>query len=191
MRKILALSAVLTLTAAPALAAPPAPVALEKVLSAVVGDWNDDGSMDRAVLIDDPDNSSADLAIYTSDGEQKLKAAGFAHDIAFAGAMFGSMPQLRIDDKHKGALQVYSENTAVGRDKWERTMTLAYRNGQFVVAGLTLTAWDTLNPKGGGTCDINYLSGKAKAGKKMIKVASGGIPLSQWTEDKVPSACNF
>ncbi|MGZ3305984.1 MAG: hypothetical protein ACXU8U_09000, partial [Asticcacaulis sp.] len=146
----------------PVSAGTPVSIPPEKVLSAITGDWNDDGSLDRAVLIDDEDNSSADLAIYTSDGDQKLKLGAFAHDIAFSGAIFGSMPQLRIDEKHKGALQVYSENTGVGRDKWERTMTLAFRKGQFVVAGLTLNAWDTLNPKGGGTCDINYLSGTAK-----------------------------
>ena len=57
-----------------------------------------------------------------------MKLAAFAHDIASSGNMFGNVAELRTTKN--GALQVYSENTAVGRDKWERTMTLAYRKGR-------------------------------------------------------------
>ena len=195
MLKILTLSAVAALLATPALAAPPsAPSAVppSKIVSAASGAWTDDGSMGRALLIDDPDNASVDLAIYignSADPSQDLKLAAFAHDIASSGNMSGNTAALR--QTKKGALQVYSENTAVGRDKWERTMTLAYRSGHFVVSGLTLSAYDDLSPGSGGACDINFLSGKAKAGRKMISVPSGGIPVEKWTEDMIPKACQF
>jgi len=184
--------------AAPKPAAPaatpaaPATVAPDKVLSAVSGAWTDSGGMDRAVLINDEDNTSADLIIYVANGpdpSQGVKVASFAHDIAFAGAMFGNMPELRT--AKTGALQIYSENMAVGRDKWERTMTLSYRKGQFVISGLTLSAFDTLDPKAGGSCDINFLTGAGKAGKTKIKLAAGGIPVDKWTEDMIPAACQF
>ena len=195
MLKILTLSVLAALFAAPALAAPPAaPGAIppNKIVSATSGAWTDDGSMGRAILIDDSDNSSVDLAIYTGDStnpDQGLKLAAFAHDIASSGNMFGNTAELR--QTKKGALQVYSENTAVGRDKWERTMTLAYRGGHFVVSGLTLSAYDDLSPGSGGSCDINFLSGKAKAGRKMIRLPAGGIPVEKWTEDMIPKACQF
>jgi len=196
MLKIVALSTIATLLAAPALAAPLPPAAPNaippsKIVSATSGAWTNDGSMGRAVLIDDPDNSSVDLAIYIGDSanpDQDLKLAGFAHDIASSGNMDGNTAELR--QSKTGALQIYSENTAVGRDKWERTMTLAFRNGHFVVAGLTMSDYDDLTPGSASACDINFLSGKAKAGRKLIKVASsGGIPVEKWSEDMIPKAC--
>ena len=196
MRKILALSALATLLASTAFAAPPplpgAPPAVppSKIVSATTGAWTDDGSMGHAVLIDDPDNDSVDLAIYTGDSanpDQGLKLAAFAHDIASSGNMFGNTAELR--QTKKGALQVYSENTAVGRDKWERTMTLAFRGGHFVVSGLTMTSYDDLDPNSAVACDLNFLSGVGKSGKKTLKIAAGGIPLDKWSEDLIPKHC--
>ena len=193
MLKSVALSAAALLLALPVSAfaqAAPANISPGKVVSATSGAWTNDGSQGRAVLIDDPDNASVDLAIYTGDSAnpgQTLKLAAFAHDIASSGNMDGNTAELR--QNRKGALQVYSENTAVGRDKWERTMTLAFRGGHFVVAGLTLSDYDDLNPNSGLSCDINYLSGVAKKGKKTLKVTSGGIPVEKWTEDMIPKAC--
>jgi len=196
MLKILTLSAIAAWLAAPALAAPSPPAAPSaippsKIVSAASGAWTDDGSMGRALLIDDPDNAAVDLAIYignSADPSQDLKLAAFAHDIASSGNMFGNIAELR--QTKTGALQVYSENTAVGRDKWERTMTLAWRGGHFVVSGLTMSSYDDLTPGSAISCDINFLSGRAKAGRKIIKIkTSGGIPVETWTEDMIPKAC--
>ena len=194
MLKIVAASAVAVLLASPVLAAPapgaPSAIPPSKIISATTGAWTDDGSMGRAVLIDDADNDSVDLVIYTGDStnpDQGLKLAAFAHDIASSGNMFGNTAELR--ETKKGALQVYSENTAVGRDKWERTMTLAFRGGHFVVSGLTMSAYDDLNPNAATSCDLNFLSGVGKSGKKTLKIAAGGIPVEKWSEDMIPKTC--
>ena len=194
MLKTLTCSLLALLVATPVVAAPPpgAPPVIppSKIVSAASGAWTDDGSIGRAVLIDDDDNASVDLAIYSGNSvnpDQGLKLSAFAHDIASSGNMAGNTAELR--QTQKGALQIYSENMAVGRDKWERTMTLAFRGGHFVVAGLTLTAFDDLNPNSAISCDLNYLSGIGKSGKKTLKVAAGGVPLDKWTEDLIPKAC--
>jgi len=194
MLKPLTLSAAAILAATPALAAPrpaaPPAVPPAKVVSATSGSWTPDGSVGRAVLIDDPDNSSVDLAIYSggAGSPTAMKLAAFAHDIASSGNMAGNTAELR--QTPKGALQVYSENTAVGRDKWERTMTLAFRKGRFVVAGVTMTSYDDLKPNSGVSCDLNYLSGVGKMGRKRLRISSGGIPVEKWTEDMIPTACD-
>ncbi len=192
--KILALSAAAALVAAPVLAAPlpgaPPVIPPSKIVSAASGAWTDDGSVGRAVLIDDDDNASVDLVIYSGNSvnpDQGLKLTAFAHDIASSGNMMGNTAELR--QTQKGALQIYSENMAIGRDKWERTMTLAYRGGHFVVAGLTMSAFDDLKPNSGVSCDLNFLSGVGKLGKKTLKIAAGGVPVEKWTEDMIPVAC--
>lgn len=174
------------LVPAAAYAAPPDAIAPHKVISAVEGDFNGDGSLDRAVLIDNG-QSDADLAIYLNDGSGGFKPAGVASAIAFNGGMFGNSPDLRLSKT--GALQVHAENSAIGRDRWERTLTLSYRGGQFMVSGITASNYDTLNPKAGGSCDVNLLTGKGKAGRKPVTVKAGGIALSQWSDDKIPNAC--
>lgn len=34
-------------------------------------------------------------------------------------------------------MQIVSQNDAVGRDRWEKILTIAYRDHDFVVAGFT------------------------------------------------------
>jgi hypothetical protein len=169
-----------------AYAAPPESIAPHKVISAVEGDFNGDGSLDRAVLMDNG-QSDADLVIYLNDGNGAFKAAGHAPAIAFNGGLAGNSPELRLGKT--GALQVHAENMAIGRDHWERTLTVSFRGGQFVVSGITASSYDTLNPKAAGSCDVNLLTGKGTAGRKKIAVRAGGIALGQWTEDKIPAAC--
>ncbi len=174
----------------PAHSAPPANVAPEKIISAASGSFANDGTMNRAILINDADNDAADLVIYAGDIGGSFKVVAFAHDIAYAGAMFGTQPELRVTKD--GGLSVYSENTGVGRSKWEQTLTLAYRNGQYVVSGFTQSSWDGLDPNAGGSCDINFLTGKGvKNTKTKLTLTPGGIPVGQWSDDKIPKACQF
>lgn len=174
---------------APSLPAPtlPASVAPDKVLSAAVADWNDDGTMDRAVLIGG--DSDADLLIYLSDGDNGLKAAAYAPGLVFSGAMAGTFADLQLSPQ--GGLQVHSENGAVGRDRWDQILTLAWRDGQFVVAGVTYGAVDTLDPTAGGNCDINLLTGKGTANGKTVKLAPVIISVTKWTDDSLPAPCQF
>ncbi len=172
--------AVLTLFPTAAFAAPP------RVISAVEGDFNGDGSRDRAVLTDNG-NANADLAIFLNDGKHGYKAAGTAKAIAFNGGLSGNTPELRVTPT--GSVQVYAENAAVGRAHWERTLTISYRGGRFVVSGLTASSSDALDPDAGSACDINLLTGKGMANDKKVTVKAGGIALGQWTEHKIPAPC--
>lgn len=183
---------VLSAGAALAAAAPQA-VKPENVLSVVTADWNDDGGMDRALLVRNEDD--ADLYIFLSDDSgTDLKLAAYAKAFSWAGSMWGTLPELSAP-AGKASLQVVSQNDAVGRDRWTQTLTLAYRNKAFVVAGYTFSSRDTLEPDAWSECDVNLLTGKglAKSEKapkgKAFSTATRAMPVDQWTQDTTPKGC--
>jgi hypothetical protein len=59
-----------------------------------------------------------------------------------------------------------------------------HRDEQFLIAGISNSERDPLDPKAGGNCDINLLSGKGLRNGKPI-------PLSDWSDEKLPQECNF
>lgn len=193
--RLVPVAAALLLAAAPCLASPawaappraPGDIPSAKVLSAVTGDWNNDGSIDHAVLFE-TDDSYAGLAVFLSKRNAGVALAAFNPHMAFNGAMAGSTPELRV--AKSGSLQLHSENMAVGRDHWERTLTISYRGNRVVVSGITASDYDTLDPDSGSSCDVNLLTGKGKSGKKTVKVKAGGVPLAKWDDDtSTPKAC--
>ncbi|MEI9904070.1 MAG: hypothetical protein WDN06_08850 [Asticcacaulis sp.] len=135
----LALSALL-LAAGAARAQTPSTVAAETVLSAVTGDWNDDGSFDRAVLVETDDG--ADLYVYLSDSGNGMKLAAYAKAFVWSGGVWGTLPELLLGSK--GGLQVHAENTGSGRNHWDQLYSLAFRDGKMVVSGLTASDSDTI-----------------------------------------------
>ena len=173
------------LVAVPAMAAAPGPTST--VISAVSGDWNDDGMMDRAVLTDN-DDGAADLWVWFG-GDNGFTLAAHAPAIANNGGLFGNTPELKLTDR--GGLQVSDGNEAIGRDHWTRLLTLAYRGGRLVAAGITANATDTLDPDKGQSCDINLLTGKGVRDGKPVSVSGPPVAVSDWSDDKVPAACQF
>jgi hypothetical protein len=72
-------------------------------------------------------------------------------------------------------------------------VTIRNRAGDFLIGGLT-RSWE-LRDGSIGSCDINYLTGKAVASKglrernKVIRTAFRPIKLADWSEQKIPGAC--
>jgi hypothetical protein len=163
----------------------------EKVLSAVTLDFSSSGRQDRAVLVQN-DDAAADLYLYLSkddaNGQIALSLAEIKKDIVFSGGAWGQLPSLETNGK--GSLLIKSENEAIGRDRWSQTLTIVYRNKQFLIGGVSFTARDTLDLNAGGSCDLNLLTGKGvRNGKPVGKLAP--IRLADWSGDKLPKECRF
>jgi hypothetical protein len=169
--------------------AAPAVAAQKVVLAEVTADLNGDGVKDRAVLLHEVDGDDVDLAVYLSAGG-KLPAQPSLYKAAFGwtGDMDGTKPEISVNKA--GSLVVLFQNDAIGRDRWSRRFTIAFRGGVLVVAGYDDEARDTLDPHGGGNCDLNFLSGRGTRNGKPIKLA-GPVPLSAWTDQSAPPSCNF
>jgi hypothetical protein len=164
----------------------------ERVLSAVTLSFQESGSTDRAVLVDNQ-NAGADLYVYFAVDDAKpdtpLKPALVKKNAAWSGLMWGTRPSLQVSDK--GSLLIKSANYGVGRSRWDQTLTVVYRNKEFVVAGLTYLSFDTLDPKIGGSCDLNFLTGKGLRNGKPVETKFPVTKLADWSDEKLPKECNF
>jgi hypothetical protein len=165
---------------------------LDRVLSAVTLSFQSNGDTDRAVLVEN-DDAGADLYIFLNldpaNSRGAVKPALVKKNAAWSGSMWGSRPTLEVNGK--GSLLIKSANEAIGRSRWSETLTIVYRNNEFLVAGLTREARDTLEPKSGGSCDLNFLSGKGKRDGKTIEVKTAAMKLADWSDEKLPKECNF
>jgi len=169
----------------------------EHVLSSVTLSFGDTGDADRAVLVENGD-AGADLYIFLAppgpldDAGKRAPPAKpvlLKTNAAWNGQLWGTRPTLEVSGK--GSLLIKSENTGIGRSHWEQTLTVVYRNKEFVVAGLTYAAYDTLDPKANGSCDLNFLSGKGKRNGKPVDLKTAAPKLADWSNDKLPKECEF
>ncbi|MEN9434646.1 MAG: hypothetical protein RLZZ422_2235 [Pseudomonadota bacterium] len=159
------------------------------VIDALTADWNDDGSMDRAVLVANPETDQADLYMYVGgDAANSFNLEVLKKELVWSGAMWGTLPSLELSGKN--SLLVKSANEAIGRNRWNQTLTIAYRNSNFVLAGFTYNDYDTLEPNAKGTqCDINMLTGKGKLNGKAMTVKNKAPKLAELSLDEVLDAC--
>lgn len=77
---------------------------------------------------------------------------------AWTGAMAGQQPELAVSEA--GSVLLTSMNEGIGRDRWRLTLTIAHRDRDWRVAGITYDWRDALDPLAWGSCDLNLLSGR-------------------------------
>jgi len=183
---------------APALADP---LETANIVQAAVGDFNKDGAADLALLTRGAEDM--DLLFFLRDGERNyLKPAGAARgkiwgDVGPDG-VFGQEPELKA--MANGSIQITTRNDSIGRNRWSQTLTLAYRNTDFIVAGFTYSYNDTLDLAAYGSCDLNVLTGKGianqpdgKGGITKVKVSAKPdfVPFNNWSAENVMKVCGI
>ncbi|GES51954.1 hypothetical protein FBZ99_101721 [Rhizobium sp. ERR 1071] len=168
----------------------------ERIVDAAIGDWNKDGKPDLAILVAPPADKQAETSIgiyiYLRDNEHSLlQLAASAPDKIWgrASGVYGQEPSIAA--LPNGSIAITSQNDAIGRDRWHQTLTLAYRNNGFVVAGYTYDARDTLEPDNSQTCDYNVLTGKVTKGSKTLKTDAKTINIQDWQDEIGEKACGL
>jgi len=150
-------------------------------------DIDNDGKMDRAVLVRNPTNRYGDLAIYLDAGTGTLDPSRKPAIVKT------SLTDARINEfesKGKGSLVITYGCGGCSND-YETTLTIVHRGGKFLVAGYTYS-WETRD--GSGSCDVNFLTGKGVMSRNLgksrpIKGSFAPVPLADWSDDKRPKAC--
>lgn len=159
----------------------------KSVVATASGDLDGDGIADKVQLLEADGDSDVDLSLALS----KSPGAGGKPTLylpAFGWEAEGETPQASITAR--GAL-VLDFNNDQGRDRWHKRLTILVRNGAAVVAGYTYEAHDALSTAKGDSCDLNLLTGTGTRNGAPARVAKGGVPLADWTDDSVPQPCQF
>ena len=160
----------------------------QEVLGVVQSDLDGSGGAETFTLLD-TGNGSADLQI-----DATAWGTVFAADIAWVGGI-GQQPELSLADN--GSVQLTSMNDAVGRDRWSLTLTIAYRNDDYRVAGYTYEWYDTLDLANNGICDVNLLTGQGEVSvdagpPKSFSQSLPALAVTDWTDMTInlpPDAC--
>ena len=106
-----------------------------------------------------------------------------------------------LDVGKSGSLLISAAHQWGASHDWTEIITVAYRNGEPVVAGFTM-GWYWNSPLADdtfetleGECDVNFLTGKGTLTKdtstpKPIKGAFKTVKLADWTSARIPKACD-
>jgi len=159
------------------------------VLSVVEG-YPDDESY-KAVLVSGEDG--ADLYLYDGDSWDRTLAL-HRPNIAWS-SQGADLASLSLGPKD--SLRVHSHNSGIGRTRWETTLTIVKREGQYLVGGFTHSWYDTItigqdgNPLS-GTCDLNLFTGKGDRDGKPVKTAFKATAVAKWSVDGgTPAECQW
>jgi len=163
---------------------------IENVISSLTFDFNNDGMPDRAVMVET--DIGADLYIYQGmdaplGAMPEMKLIFYKKDAVYSGGVFGQLPSLDVNER--GSLKIKSENVSIGRNRWTEVLTIGYRTNQFMVLGVTYTAYDTLNTNSFSDCDLNLVSGKSVRKGKSFAAGLQPVSLADWSDDKLPREC--
>lgn len=185
-----------------------------KVISTIAVDFDGDGLMDRADLVQiNPEAGDASL----NGGQDFMVGASERVDLVLTFNAVSNRPVFikkqvvdpeavflvsALESKSKGSVSIHSCYGCGAMKSWDQTLTIAYRKGSFVVAGYSKSwEWYFHTSEGNvdgkqGECDINYLTGRGAASRsadeaRPLKARFRMMKLSAWSDASVPKACNF
>ncbi len=156
----------------------------DRIIAMASGDWDKDGTADLAVIATPGDDSGDDNGLYIylakPDESRLTLALSLPNSIWGDLTMSGREPELAA--LANGSFTITTKNDSVGRDRWRQSLTIAYRNFDFIVAGYTYAAYDTLDPNAGAECDLNVLTGKGKTSGGTVSGQAQFALLKDWKD---------
>ncbi len=183
-------------------------------------DIDDDGKTDRAVLVlVGPGRTDfhpltkeryglgpgerVDLYVYLGGGDGMLDLSRQPSFLKKAIVDPERTPWVQPLESKDDSLTVTSVNGWGASKTWGEAVTIAYRGGEFVVAGYTKDwDWNTHTGDGNvetimGGCEIDFLAGKGVSTQGLDEVSEPiegtfmPVKLAEWTGDDLPDACDI
>lgn len=93
------------------------------------------------------------------------------------GGLSGTESTLEVSKGN--SLQIHQQNLTVGRGRWQRILTVNYRDGGYVISGFTYNFYDTLLQEPEQNCDYNLLTGRGTNNGRAVKIKTGPIAFER------------
>lgn len=152
----------------------------DKIFSVATGDWNSDDAPDTVIILNVDEGKQFDVLFYLSDEYRRLKLHDYVQDMIWgASVMFGQEPWVSV--RENGSIIIGSQNSAIGRNRWEQKLTITYRQSQFIIAGFTYSYYDTLDLNANGECDLNLMTGKGFVNGEAVRVPKQKLSVEKFT----------
>ncbi len=156
-------------------------------------DWNKDGHIDNLkVQANESDEYAKDLVIYMSRVNMDMIEVDKA--VNLSGFFNTNLINDVTVNSDNGNIKI-SATQDTTRDQFNRTLSITFRDGKFLIAGFTYSALDSTTGDSEQSCDLNFLTKKGTytegTGKKQdVELNTGAFELSSWVDDEKYTECS-
>jgi len=188
------------------------PVETQKIITALTGDFNGDGAQDLVVIAETQPGEPHDMHFFLRDkAHNYLRQADVVRG-RIDGEWNGyDRPGYGESDTEpdlsllpNGSIRIRIPALPLGSERMDQTLTIAYRDGRFVVAGFAYAYVDYLGNEthdGEGKnsrCEYDLLTGKGKSAtldrqgrrvEKSVEVAPRMVAFADWNFSDSLAAC--
>ena len=112
----------------------------------------------------------------------KLVLENWSLGLILSSAAAGMYSTLRTNQR--GSLEIISTNDSIGRNRWEQTLTVAYRQDSFLVVGFNYLSRDTIELENYQVCEYNLLTGKGTRKDRNVMIQRRPFPISDVNDAK-------
>ncbi|PWJ94754.1 hypothetical protein C8D77_1011440 [Mesorhizobium loti] len=182
------------------------PIETRKIITAVTGDFNGDGAVDLAMVVETEPGHPMDVHFFLRDKEHNyLKPVEIVHGQILGEWNNYDHPGNENSDTEpeltmlpNGSIKFYLPAMEIGSERTDMTLTIAWRNGAFIVAGFAYDHYDYMEENAESACEYNVLTGKGTSSEKQpdgstkhktVSVEGQTIAFKDWTPGTTFTAC--
>ena len=162
------------------------PIESQKIITAVSGDWNGDGAIDLAMIVETEPTDPMDMHFFLKDKEHNfLRPAEVVREQIFAEWNGYDRPGYENSDTEpdltalpNGSIKLHLPAMPIGSERTNQTLIIAYRTGAFIVAGFAYDYEDYQQDNVARACDYDVLTGKGMSRKKQSDGTTEQKPVS-------------
>lgn len=147
-------------------------------------DWNRDGHMDKAMLVESNEDESVSLHIHFGRPNGRFAPPIIATNFAGSSPMIGDPAHIKLNAAN--SIVVTSSHIGIGRSKYEADTLVAFRGGQMKVVGYKIARWDAFDPEAATSCDVNFSTGRAvvlhtsQRRTRVVRHNLAPVPIRNW-----------